>query len=90
MIAVRKEHDVFSGGHLDVIPTGNDHVLGFRRVHAGRQAIVFANFSETRQRIGSTTSNQYTNLFTKKLNGNSILHPGKDLFLEPLDLLVLC
>src|SRR5512139_1910300 len=34
-IALRKEHDAFSGGSLEIIPSWNDHVLGFQRMHKG-------------------------------------------------------
>ena len=46
LIELRKQHKVFAGGELEIIPTENEHVLGFMRIHAGKRAMIFANFSE--------------------------------------------
>jgi glycosidase len=59
LIAVRKEHDAFAGGALEVIPTENEHVLGFVRTHAGKRAVVVANFSESTQTIPRRIFEQY-------------------------------
>jgi glycosidase len=51
LVEVRKAHESFSGGELNIIETGNPHVLGFERAHNGQRAVVFANFSEREQVI---------------------------------------
>jgi hypothetical protein len=37
--------------YVKVIETGNPHVLGAMRIHAGKRAYIFANFSEHEQHI---------------------------------------
>jgi amylosucrase len=54
LIAVRKANDAFSGGALEVIPTENEHVLGFVRTHGGKRAVVLANFSADTRKRSST------------------------------------
>ena len=90
LISLRRDHDAFAGGELELIRTGNDHVLGFRRTHAGAQALVFANFSEAQQTISRLALERYTGEIRQRLHGTSSLTPGEDLNLEPLDFLVLC
>jgi amylosucrase len=46
LIDLRKRYPVFGEGVMDVIETGNDHVLAFIRQGEGERALVFANFSE--------------------------------------------
>jgi amylosucrase len=89
LISLRKEHDAFSGGDLEIIRTMNDHVLGYLRLHNGEHAIVFANFSEDRQTIPFQAIERYAARMQEKLYGASTLRPGEDLILEPLDFLVL-
>lgn len=49
LIALRKTQPVFSGGDLEVIETGSEHMLGFIRTYEAQQAVVLANFSEIKQ-----------------------------------------
>jgi amylosucrase len=51
LITLRKSMTVFSGAELDVIYTGNDHILGFIRKQGGKRAVILANFSEGEQTI---------------------------------------
>ena len=51
LIELRKRCDAFSGGELEIIPTGSQHVLGYVRSRGEERAFVFANFSEFPQRI---------------------------------------
>jgi glycosidase len=88
LIALRKEHDAFSGGDLEIIPTENPHVLGFTRAHAGRRAVLFANFSERPQNIPARVIAQYSVQSKKQLHGFSRFSPQGDLTIEPLDLWV--
>ncbi len=88
LIELRKQHDAFSGGVLEIIPTENDHVLGFVRTHGAESALVFANFSETPQTIASRVLENY-HLEEETMvpgTGNS-LH-GQNIQINPLEFLV--
>ena len=85
MIEMRKTHDVFAGGDLEVIPTDNEHVLGFTRTYGGKRAVVFANFSETAQTIAPRVIEQYSITSLKKLHGHNHVSSKNNLLLEPLD-----
>jgi glycosidase len=89
LIALRKGCEVFSGGELEVIPTGNVHVLGYLRVHAGKRTAVFANFSEGQQTIAHRAMESHTTGLQGKLHGASVFIPGEDFVLDPLDFLVI-
>ncbi len=51
LIATRKSLPAFAGQQMDLVPTKNNHVLGFIRSHGAFRAIVLANFSEHPQSI---------------------------------------
>jgi glycosidase len=90
LIRLRKHHKVFAGGELEIIPTENDHVLGFMRTHAGKRAIIFANFSEAPQTIPTRILEQYSVHGKKRLAGrgqSGVLEQG-DGTIEALDFLV--
>ncbi|HNH25985.1 MAG TPA: alpha-amylase family glycosyl hydrolase [Anaerolineales bacterium] len=88
MIEMRKANDVFAGGDLEIIPTDNSHVLGFMRTHAGKRAVVFANFSETTQTLPPRIIEQYSITSLKKLHGHNHVSAKKSLELDPLDFVV--
>jgi amylosucrase len=88
MISLRREQDAFSGGDLEIIPTWNDHILGFRRAHEGARVFVFANFSEVQQVVPRQALERFIPLIHHRLHGASSFTPGEDLVLEPLDFLV--
>lgn len=52
LIALRKQHDIFSGGQMRVRETGSAHLFAFERVNDAR-VIVLANFSEHAQPLHS-------------------------------------
>ncbi|MBL8090401.1 MAG: alpha-glucosidase C-terminal domain-containing protein [Anaerolineales bacterium] len=54
LINLRKKHDTFAGGDLEIIYTGNEHVLGFVRRYKGKEVVVLANFSESPQVVSSS------------------------------------
>lgn len=85
LIALRKGNEIFSGGELSVIPTENDHVLGFLR----RQAVVFANFSEQPQTVPAWVLDQYNCHSKRRVHGISEMPVQGALELAPCDLLVL-
>jgi len=89
LIELRKQHEVFAGGELEVIQTENEHILGYTRVHTGKRAIIFANFSEEPQIIPSHIIERYAVQNKKPLHGRSNISPQKNITIEPLDLVVL-
>ncbi|MBK8780686.1 MAG: alpha-glucosidase C-terminal domain-containing protein [Anaerolineales bacterium] len=88
LIDLRKQHEVFAGGELEIIQTENEHVLGFTRIHAGKRAVIFANFSEEPQSISARIIEQYAIKNKNILHGKSLISPQKNLSLEPLDFVV--
>lgn len=88
LIKLRKQHEAFAGGGLEVIQTGNEHVLGFIRANAGKCAVIFANFSEIPQVISRHITEQYAVQTKRLLHGRISISPQKSLSLEPLDLIV--
>ncbi|GAB4571420.1 MAG: hypothetical protein Fur0017_20450 [Anaerolineales bacterium] len=88
LVELRKSHDVFAGGELEIIPAENEHVLAFTRSHAGKRAVIFANFSEAAQTIERRIIEQYAITGLKKLHGRNHVSPKKYLELEPLDFVV--
>jgi hypothetical protein len=88
LIALRKQNEAFSGGELEIISTESDHVLGFVRTHAGRSAVVFANFSENSQRIPARILEQFGVPKKERLHGIRAIAVHEDLTIEPLDFLV--
>jgi glycosidase len=90
LIALRKSHSAFSGGELDVVRTGNDHVLSYVRTYAGLQrALVIANFSENPQVIPESIFGQHSVGSQKLLHGISQATAHDGLTIEPLDFLVI-
>ena len=88
LIALRKGNGAFSGGNLEVIPTGNEHVLGFMRMHAGNRAIVFANFSELPQTIPAWVFDQYSVHGKEQLHGVSRMTSQNGTTIEAMDFVV--
>lgn len=89
LITLRKANEVFSGNELEIIPTENDHVLGFIRRYRGKRTVIFANFAESAQRIPSRVFEQYSINTKKIIHGSSRITPGNETTLEPLDFLVI-
>ncbi|MEP6894167.1 MAG: alpha-glucosidase C-terminal domain-containing protein, partial [Chloroflexota bacterium] len=87
LIKLRKENNAFAGGELEIIPTENEHVLGFMRTHAGKRAVIFANFSEHPQTVAARIFEQYSVHTIKYLHGISNISRQSDIIIEPLDLL---
>ncbi|HWQ13345.1 MAG TPA: alpha-amylase family glycosyl hydrolase [Roseiflexaceae bacterium] len=51
LIALRQEHEALYDGAMAVVDTGNPHLFGFVRSHAGWRVLVVANFSEQPQQM---------------------------------------
>jgi len=88
LITLRKGHEAFAGGELEIIPTENDHVLGLMRKHADKRAVIFANFSEYSQTIPARILEGYSTQDKKKLHGISQASLLTEMVLESLDFLV--
>jgi amylosucrase len=89
LVALRKAHPVFAGGDLQVIDTGNTHVLGFVRNKDGARFLVLANFSEAEQVISKNQLRLYglSDSCANLLDGQP--RPYADLALAPLELAIL-
>jgi amylosucrase len=88
LIALRKGYEVFSGGELEIIPTENDHVLGFMRTHGADRAIILTNFSETPQTIFSHLLENYPLDENTLVHGTSHSLASQDMEIGPLEFLV--
>jgi hypothetical protein len=73
LIELRKRYEVFSGAELEIIPTENEHVLGFTRPHGADRALIFANFSEASQMLLSSM------LETQPIKAESLIHGTSNL-----------
>jgi amylosucrase len=83
LIELRKAHPIFSAQTIQVIDTGNAHVLGYVRFHEGERLLIFANFSEHEQRLDVNQLRLYglSYQFTDLVSGQAV--PFEDLRLEP-------
>ncbi|HET9907351.1 MAG TPA: amylosucrase [Anaerolineales bacterium] len=88
LIKLRKANPAFAGGDLEMVPTSNDHVLGFIRRTTDEQAIVFANFSEVTQTVPSLVFENHKLEIKEKLHGDSNYVAGQEFAIEPLEFLV--
>lgn len=59
LIALRKGQPALAGGDLKVIDTGNPHLLGYIRQHAGRRLLIIASFSEQPQTLAANRLRLY-------------------------------
>ncbi len=78
LIEVRKKNQAFAGGNLEILRTGNDHVLGFVRRYKGKEVVVLANFSESPQAVSSSL-----------IQGKKVLYGNGQNSIEPLEIIVL-
>ena len=87
LIELRKRYDVFSGGELEIIPTENEHVLGFLRIRGADRALIFANFSEAPQTILSPMLENQLVKAERLVHGTSNLRSDQALQIAPFDFL---
>jgi amylosucrase len=86
LLTLRKQNPVFSGGELEVIDSGNVHVLVFVHTHEGKRAVIFANFSEEDQVIPISVVRQL-NLTAKKQHlGDRKNFKKGSIVLKPLEM----
>jgi glycosidase len=88
LVSLRKERVAFAGCELEIIPTENDHVLGYIRRYMNERAVIFANFTERPQSIPSHVCKQYSIHRKMIVHGISKLTSCSELTIEPLDFLV--
>jgi glycosidase len=83
LIELRKSHPAFSGGEMQVINTGSNHVLGYIRVHNSNRVMIFANFSEQKQTVPANTLRLYGLSYGFKDFVTKDEMPNSDLVLSP-------
>ncbi len=83
LIQLRKQTPAFSNGQLQVMNTGNVHVLGYVRTYQHASVLVFANFTEREQTISANLLRLYglSYQFTDLISGET--QALKDLILPP-------
>lgn len=88
MISLRKETPAFSGLAMELVPSGNNHVLAYVRRSQGRQILVLANFSDSKQVLsGNTVRTAGMGRFFRDLISDDVVSTSQDLVLKPYDLL---
>lgn len=84
LIALRKSLPALAGGDLEVIDTGNPHLLGYIRQSNGRRILVVANFSEQPQKFGANRIRLHGLGYTfTDLNTGLLVNAGDSLTLGP-------
>ena len=84
LIAVRKDTPAFAGADMAIVDTGNAHVFGYVRQHAGTRIVILANFSEHEQRVdANTVRNHGLSYSFRDLVTGDTMALGEDLRLEP-------
>jgi amylosucrase len=85
LIDLRQENPAFSGEDLQVMVTGNEHLLGFVRQGAGQRLLVLANFSEAEQTLSANQLRLYGLGYTFHDLLNEADIPYGDLKLPPYE-----
>ena len=88
LIKLRKKYEVFSGGNMEVLWTGNEHVLGFVHRFKKKQAIILVNFSEETQTMNAEILHRQAILDAKCIHGSALSVTVDGFTIEPLGLLV--
>ena len=83
LVRLRKQTIAFTGGQLQVMNTGNPHVLGYVRTSNHNSVLVFANFTEGEQVINANLLRLYglSYQFADLISGD--IHQQEDLVLPP-------
>jgi glycosidase len=83
LICLRQQTAAFADGQLQVMNTGNPHVLGYVRTYEQSSVLVFANFTESEQSINANQLRLYgmSYQFVDLVSGD--VQPLKDLSLPP-------
>jgi len=89
LIKLRRNNSVFTNGNLEIIETGNEHILGYLRLKENQRVAVFGNFSDAEQIVSAKVLQQYNLVDKKQLHGSNKISSHGDLILRPLDFVVL-
>jgi len=86
LIEMRQTNQAFAGQEMQVIDTGNPHVLGYVRSHATQRAVILANFSERDQIVPANLLRLYGlgYSFVDLLSGETVA--AQDIILTPCDI----
>lgn len=89
LINIRKNTSAFNGSEMQVIDSGNVHVLGYVRTYENERALVLANFSEDTQIINGNLLRLYgmSYEFNDLLSDKNVI--AQELAIEPYQLLCL-
>ena len=89
LIEMRQKNQAFAGQEMQVIDTGNPHVLGYVRSHSAQRAIILANFSEQEQIVPANLLRLYGlgYSFVDLLSGETLV--AQDITLVACDLRIL-
>ena len=89
LIQLRKRHEAFSGGELEILPTENDHVLGYIRRYGADHSLILANFSEAPQTVLTHVLQNHPVIEQAPVYGTAALREeDRGLQLGPLEFLV--
>lgn len=84
MIALRKSLPAFAGQQMDLLGTGNPHVLGYVRTREGHRVVVLANFSEQEQFIeGNKLRTAGVGMFFKDVIAGNEVQTSQPIRLAP-------
>ncbi len=90
LVQIRQQNLAFTRAETEITDTGNDHVFGYFRHHAGQSVMVLANFSEHEQTLAASHLRLLglRKTFTDIVAGRTITATQK-LVLEPYQFMVL-
>ena len=89
LINLRKNHGVFSGSNMEIMNTGNAHVLGYIRHLGTERVLVFANFSEQEQILPANLLRLYGFVHRYQNLLSSEKYAQEDVKLQPFEFLPL-
>lgn len=85
LIGIRKRTLAFAFHDTEVVDTGNGHVFGYLRRHAGSEVLVLASFSEHEQPLSRDVVRRYGERFVDLVTGMAVV--VDDLRLSPYQFL---
>ena len=88
LVELRRRYDAFSGGDLEIVPTGSERVLGYVRTCGAERAFLFGNFSEFPQTVTAQTIENLAIKEKAPVYGTGALSADMGLELQPLEFLV--
>lgn len=88
LIGLRRKNAAFAGLEMELVPTDNEHVLGFVRRFEGNRTVVLANFSEYPQTIsGNRLRLRGLGRFFEDIVTSRTISTSGDVILEGYDFL---